>query len=354
MIFLARTLSAAILFFFLGKANVWLTPQANTTLAFGYRVFLLLSPFLVALGGKNATALSFLIGSAGVGLWMSGLGLAGAVCVALGLSCGGYLIKSQAAETAHGAALNKISLNIGSLSSGLLIALPFFQLKDAAYSVALFTLLVCVGLSIQSARNREVQPAIVAAGRSLFLAGGVLPSLRWGLIGTAIGIKMFGIFSVLPQYLMREGGFLPPWYGALISLNSLLVIVLQLPIMRAIQSISSSKVIVILFGGLVVLGSPQIFSVDHVIGATIWVTLLSLAECCVSRLDVDASSQQSLLPKEASVGLGAAVSVICMRSLSADVGPALLATVGGSALFLAYLMRIREPVRIRVTSSSVT
>lgn len=354
MIFVARAISAAILFFFLGKANIWLSAEANTVLAFGYRVFLLAAPLFMRFVGVWSTSLSFFIASLGVFCWTAHEPITGALLVALGLSCGGFLIKSQATETARGAASNKVALNMGSMASGALLGLPLLQSREVANTLGILALLCCAILgAIEPAqswlRNRRLQGARPSLPRRYFFDGGLSAAMRWTWIGTAIGIKLFGVFSVLPQHLIATSGVLPPWFGAMILLNSALVILLQHLVMSRIREFSSSTVVWILAFGLVVLGAPGLFFADHWMGAAIWVCILSIIECCASRLDVDASADQALLPKEAAVGLGAALSVLCARNLPPHMGPPTLAALGLLALFAGAWMR-----RLVISAPKVT
>src|SRR4051812_465185 len=116
-----RILSATVLFLILTQVNVWADTTSHLVLAVGYRAFLLAAPLFIyfglSIGMRSALALA-LIGTLGSIVSVNSMTMG---ILAIGMAVSGYLTKFISSQTSRGAADNKVSLNIGSLVSGVLL-----------------------------------------------------------------------------------------------------------------------------------------------------------------------------------------------------------------------------------------
>jgi hypothetical protein len=330
--YLLRFLSALCLFAFLARANVFLDAYSNTVLVLGYRVLLVFSPLLIRWVGRSAGGVCFLLAAGGTALWLvpdTSVHLLAALIVGLGLSVGGYVLKASVSESAAGASWNKIALNGGSLIAGVYVALLKPSWGMAGFLVPLVLVLALSGgLALWAVRGSRrdaprQSPKPPVSGRL---------KLGWALLGIAIGIKLFAVFSILPQYLLAETGALPSWYGYLVSLNAIVIIAFQKPIMtwitsRGTETTRTRWVLGALAGCMLILATPGWFRVEWMVGALGWILLCSVAECAASYLDVSASGAGCLFHKEAAAGLGAGLCVALSR-FAGDLGPELIGGLG--------------------------
>jgi hypothetical protein len=343
-LFIVRIATAMALFAVLGKANIWLDLTTNGVLAVGYRVLLLLTPLTLILIGAKSLSFSAAV-AAGALLILSvtnqfTFAIAAALMFAYGIAVAGYLIKSEAAQTKEGAAYNKIALNLGSLLAGLILIVPNLGAAQFFLGMAI-VLLLCVPLTWC-----KTMPA-TSAPRLMITQKNWLGQLAWATAGVVIGIKLFAVFAVLPQAILSKVGVLPGWYGFMLILNSAIVIILQMPIMRLIEQMgrySLHGIIAVIAIGFVALAMPRAFHVHTFWGAVIWITLLSIAECSFSYLDYFAARQNGIFIKELAVGIGAGMTVFVMRVVSEPLSSALLAAIGvaGIAVWLLLTRQIRE------------
>ncbi len=297
-LFIIRIITAVSLFAVLGKANVWLDTATNSILALGYRALLLLLPLTLLLLGRRSLGVTLLCAAGGLVLLAltkdQGIVMFGAALFAYGIAIAGYLIKSEAAQTKEGAAYN---------------------------------------------RGASIQLPVISTPTKSQGGTGWLGKLPWVIAGIIMGIKLFGVFSILPQAILRETGELPSWYGLMLILNSAVVVFLQVPVMRVIEATGRFKVftvIGIIFAGFLVLSSPALFNVQTLLGAFIWVTLLSIAECAFSYLDYFSVKQNSMFAKEVSLGVGAGVTVLLMRVLPDPYNAYVLGLIGALGILAWY------------------
>lgn len=340
MIFLIRFITAACLFAFLGKANVWLTPLSNVILAIGYRLFLILSPIFDKVAGKFAVTTALIFAAMGSLLFtfhQNSILIIGALMVGIGLSVSGYLIKAQAAETPKGAAHNKIALNAGSLISGIILLLAINS-KSLFFSIGAFILFASSLISLSQINKKHKEITLTTPQ-----AFSIKKSIAWVLVGIAVGIKLFGVFSVLPQYLIQSDSYLPKWYGLMIFLNSSVVIFCQLPIIHWLERFkennhASKIVFCAMILGMLFIGFPQFFHIQHIINAIIWTVLLSIIECFASYLDVHASRAKFLLIKETAVGIGAGLTVWLSRELHPPYSSLSIGMLDIGAIIIAAIL----------------
>lgn len=339
MIFFIRFITATFLFAFLGKANIWLNPLSNILLAIGYRFFLILSPIFSKIAGKYAITLALLCSAIGTVLFAfhhNYILAIGAIFVGIGFSVSGYLIKSEASETPAGAAHNKIALNAGSLLSGVVLLLSINS-KHLFFLASAIILLIISLISFCVSRKKE---NIVLPIPKTFCAR---KWAGWLLVGIAIGIKLFGVLSVLPQYILAHNDSLPNWYGITLFINSGIIILLQLPIIHFVERFKHNNnafkiTLIVMLLGMVLISFPQAFYAYTLIGALVWTTLLSIIECFASYLDVQGSRAGFLFIKEVAVGLGAGITVFFSRCLNEHYSSIVIGSTGIISILLAVLL----------------
>jgi len=337
-LFTIRMITAVSLFAVLGKANVWLDTATNSILALGYRALLLLLPLTLLVLGRRSLSVTLLC--AGLGLVLlaltsnQGMVMFAAALFAYGIAIAGYLIKSEAAQTKEGAAYNRVAMNMGSLVAGLILLSPLLTPTMFFLGAAAFVLL-CLPIALGATFTTEPlvsRPASQAGSNR----GSKLP---WVIAGIIMGIKLFGVFSILPQAILLKTGELPTWYGLMLILNSAVVVFAQVPVMKLIERTGRFKVLAvigIIVGGFAVLSSPSAFHVETLAGALIWVALLSIAECAFSYLDYFSVKQNNMFVKEVSLGVGAGLTVLIMRVVPAPYNALVLAAIGAGGILAWY------------------
>ncbi|KTC84770.1 hypothetical protein [Legionella drozanskii] len=340
MSFYIRFVTATCLFALLGKANIWLSPLSNIILAIGYRFFLLLSPLFNQVSKNYTVSVCLMLSALGICLLCSSnesILVLGAILVGVGLSVSGYVIKAKASETPSGAAYNKIALNFGSLAAGLILLLTLNS-KQIFFGVCVLILTLTAIAAFILARKqpkKEIRVSLITPRVFSFRH-----FIAWLLLGIAVGIKLFGVFSILPQYLIYKTGYLPSWYGMVVLLNSVTVIFFQLPIIHWVekQNINNNSfkiVIFVMILGMCIISSPSFFYAEYLTGSICWILLLSFVECFASYLDLQGAKSQFLLVKETSVGLGAGLTVLLSRELSYPIGGICIGLLGFIVILIA-------------------
>ncbi|MNT63503.1 hypothetical protein D3C72_2013250 [compost metagenome] len=125
----------------------------------------------------------------------------------------------------------------------------------------------------------------------------------------------------------------------MLILNSAVVVFAQVPVMKLIERTGRFKVVAvigIIVGGFAVLSSPAAFHVETLVGALIWVALLSIAECAFSYLDYFSVKQNNMFVKEVSLGVGAGLTVLIMRVVPAPYNALVLAVIGAGGILAWY------------------
>ncbi len=336
-----RMVTAVSLFSVLGKANVWLDASTNGVLALGYRAFLLLTPLTLVWFGTQSLSITLLIAGCGLLIFAASSNPIFTVLAALllvyGISIAGYLIKSEASRSKEGAAYNKIALNLGSLLAGLILIIP--ELSPCLFFVgAALVVLLCVPIAWGEV-SPVVSTPVASRHRSL------KTKLTWSIAGIVIGIKLFSVFSILPQAIIQKTGRLPEWYGLMLILNSAVVVLLQMPVMHLIERTGRFKlqcIIAMIIVGFVVLSVPATFKVHTFFGATVWLTILSIAECSLSYLDYFAARRDAMFVKEVSVGLGTGLTVVIMRMLPSSINTQLIGILGVVGIFVWLLLNRKD------------
>jgi hypothetical protein len=332
---LIRTLTATVLFLVLAKVNVWADTRTHLVLAVGYRAFLLAAPIFLALGLSGAMRASLALSALAVGAAIYSVNELTMGLLAIGMAVSGYLAKVVATHTSEGAADNKVSLNIGSLFSGLLLLLAIRPDGLLAFCSILLVVTLALAWRIDWGAV-AVESSKPASQTRTGYRKRFLPMLGWSLIGIATGIKLTGIFAVLPQYLIANLGVLPQWFGALVIVNSLIVILIQHRVLRVLDRLGNRATFLVSLSAMSLLAAPALFQVNFLPMALFWITLLTLGECALSRYDRTAKEAGYLFPKELMVGVGSFASVWLSRSF-----PHLMwasGALGSAALVLGVLL----------------
>ncbi|CAM3892467.1 hypothetical protein RABR111495_17375 [Rahnella bruchi] len=349
---LLRMISAIALFSLLGQANVWLDATSNALLAFGYRFLLILTPLTLALFGKRAliaTVFASLLGLILLSLnIMNIFNWLAVILFSYGVAVLGFIVKNDAAKTPAGAANNKIMLNLGSLCAGLLLLYPHWMPVEF-YLIMGLLLLLCLPAARRFSLSGEVTT------QSMIKSNARKPGkFKWVLAGVVTGIKLFAVFSILPQEILAHRPQLPGWYGVMIILNSAIVALLQIPVMKLIERSGSRAMLLsmaIILSGLIVLAVPGLFQVHTFAGAFVWLAFLSIAECGLSYIDYCAAQDNALLIKELSVSLGAGLTVLVMRFFPVSVNTEILSVISIAALFI-WLWQYKYPLKTKHEESA--
>lgn len=329
------------------KANIWLTPLSNFLLVFGCRSFLIFSPSVVKTAKGYAVFVSVLIIFLGSLLLCFNKNLSsiiGTLLVGFGISTSGYLIRSRVAETASGAAYNKMTANAGLLLAGLVLSITHFHSRLIFFSLG--CILFFIALALAFVDSRQSSPIVLHT--SEFKGG--RQTAGWSLIGIAVGIKLFGVYSVLPQYLIHTIKYLPDWYSMMVFANAATVILIQLPIMTIMEKVGKSYnafklILAILLFGMFMIAFPSLFRVETLLGALIWTTLLTTIECCSSYLDVEGYRSGFLLTKEIMIGAGGGIAVLLVRYFSPPYSNLILGILGALIIVFAVYSQHRNTER---------
>lgn len=330
-IYLARLLSACCFYLFLAKANTWLDTSNNTIMAFGYRFFILLAPLIFFFANKKTAFFAFLAGMFGIICWINEFYLIGTIILSSGMAVGGYVLKYHASKTPEGAANNRVALNMGVFLSGLMLLLPFNN--NTLLWIGLMMMLVTLISSIfidNSSDEIKIQKKNFSFSQLNSVKG-----IAWAIVGLVTGIKLMSTMSILPQYLIYTAGKLPNWFGLIISISSLCVVLLQIPIMQVMKRNDFYLPFIILFFSMVMIALPSLFYCETLAGGMLWTFVLTMFECGVMYLDTFSVKDGTLLIKEFFVGIGMALTVLLMRYFDAKTGALLLGGIGIFATIIA-------------------
>jgi len=328
ILFLVRLLTAIIMSTYLAKLNIWSDSFVNSVFAVGYRVFLICTPLAFFLFSFRILPAMAFLGLVGVGLSFSHVGLVAVICVALSLAISGYLTKLFLATEGSGVAFNKVALNIGSAIAGGLIFLHFSN-NVLLLILALCMLITCILALFFKLDENSIN---IYQYNNLIIKK---DTMGWFLLGVATGIKFVAVFSVLAQYIIKHNGELPYWFGSLIIVNSIVVIFFQKYIIDILCNKSFETSIFIMIIAMLLIAFPNVFFAYTLIGATIWVALLSLFECVVTMFDKFSADNGSLIYKELAVGLGGGLAVFLAREFSEYIY--LSGLVGIILIVIAYI-----------------
>jgi len=286
---------------------------AGSIMVFGYRSFLALSPYANKYFKNNDLLFSMILSVCGVILCLAfDQYSAGAIGIAMGLSIGGFILKSIASENPSTSGINKVAITSGNIGAG---AVLFWTHNHLTPSVAFALFLLVVACFIKAPVSQQ-RPAIKPLTiRNLW--DNKLSNLVWFFFGLAIGIRVFGMYTIMPIYSMRKLGYIPDWYGITLMLYGALVILSQLPAVYKKVSFSLNASIIALAVSCLVMGLPGVFCIETFAGAMLWCACLATEEIFAPYIDFHAAKTNHLLVKEISIGLGGAVCLLCAESSSA-------------------------------------
>lgn len=341
-IYFARLLSACCFYLFLAKANTWLDTTNNIIMAFGYRFFILVSP-LVFLFTKRYTAFfAFLAGVFGILFWIKKYYLFGTLLLSGGMAVGGYVLKYHASKSPEGAANNRVALNMGVFLAGLIILI----LNKGIAFVWIGLIMMLITLISSIFINNSEDEKIIQKQNFSFSQLNSTKGMAWSLVGVVTGIKLMSTMSILPQYLIYSTSKLPNWFGIIISLSSISVVIFQIPIMNVMKRFNFYRAFILLFLSMIMIGFPGLFFCETLVGGLVWTFVLTLFECGIMYLDTFALKDGTLLIKEFFVGVGMALAVLLMRNFDAKTGALLLGAIGIVGIITS--IQLFKPLKPRV------
>lgn len=108
--------------------------------------------------------------------------------------------------------------------------------------------------------------------------------------------------------------------------------------MDLVSKLNKIQAIFPLFLGMIIILFSSEFNISSVYGALIWTFSLSMIECTISYLDKLSQDDSCLLLKEASVGLGSALTVYCVRFFSPQEGVVYIGLLSIVFLFVGTIL----------------
>lgn len=305
MLFLIRFLSAIAFYICIVISNQY-GVISTTIFTMGHRSLLFFSPYLSKSFKNYDGVVSLAIAAIGVFfLLLFKWTVLGVIFIAFGLSTHGFIIKSIAADSAENSGRNKIAINFGNIGAGLILLLinnnEYFSLLITMTILMMATFISYVSFSSIKHR-KEVAPLTFNAikeNKSLYFI--------WLCFGIAIGIRVFGLYIIMPEYLINTLGELPAWYGLTLMLYGGFVILTQYYVIIRRGKVSLYISMLALAISCVIMSIPSFFKIETLSGALIWVTCLALEEVFTPYIDCHASKTNTLLVKELAIGLGGAL-----------------------------------------------
>ncbi|WP_253305906.1 hypothetical protein [unidentified bacterial endosymbiont] len=294
-LFLIRFLSAIAFYICIVISNQY-GVIATTIFTMGHRSLLFFSPYLSKSFKNYDGVVSLAISAIGVFfLLLFKWNVLGVIFIAFGLSTHGFIIKSIAADSAENSGKNKIAINFCNIGAGLILLLITMTILMMATFISY--------VSFSSIKHRkEVAPLTFNAikeNKSLYFI--------WLCFGMAIGIRVFGLYIIMPEYLINTLGELPAWYGLTLMLYGGFVILTQYYVIIRRGKVSLYISMLALAISCVIMSIPSFFKIETLSGALIWVTCLALEEVFTPYIDCHASKTNTLLVKELAIGLGGAL-----------------------------------------------
>lgn len=311
MLFLIRLLSAIAFYICIVMSNQY-GAIANTILTMGYRSLLFFSPYLSRIFKNYDVFASLIISVIGVSfLLLCKWYILGVIFIAFGLSTNGFIIKSIASETAAGSGKNKIAITSGNIGAGLILSLVNNN-EMFSLIIAIAVLIIAAFIPFNQYQYRQDVPPLTLQA----IKENKYPYFIWFCFGLAIGIRVFGLYIVMPNYLINKLGELPSWYGLTLILYGALVILTQYHAISKRFQISLYTSITALALSCLIMSIPSFFGIETLVGALIWVALLALEEIFAPYIDFHAARSNTLLVKELSIGLGGALCVLLTHAFS--------------------------------------
>lgn len=275
---------------------------AGMILVAGYRSLLALSPYFTSLFGSRDLRYATILALTGVLLFfMAQFHAVGALMMAAGLSVGGFILKAIASETPSTSALNKIAITSGNIGAGVILLLTG---NKTVTSVAIIVILLSLTLLMKAPETHKRQNIKALSLAEVY--DNASSHLVWFCFGIAIGVRVFGMYIILPSYLNKTLGYMPEWYGLTFVVYGLAVILTQIPALCKGRSFSLTTSIVALALSCIIMGLPNLFYAETLVGALLWCLCLALEEVFAPYIDFHAAQANHLLTKEISIGIGGA------------------------------------------------
>lgn len=308
ILFVIRFLLATAFYMFITISNYY-SVIAGIIFVAGFRSFLIFSPLIHKVFEKKDLLISLIISAIGVILYFSNFYIVGATLASLGLSVSGFIFKSIASETPSTSAMNKIAITSGNIGAGLILYAIDNQ-KHLVFLIITILLIIPCFINIESLRKKRISNLIMGS------INNKLANMIWILFGIAIGIRVFGMYIIMPNYLISNLGALPSWYGIILVSYGLLVILTQIPSLGNKYSISLNASIIALGVSCIIMGLPSLFTIETFIGALIWSTCLAIEEVFAPYIDFHAAKSNHLLIKEVSIGIGGGICFLFTKVFS--------------------------------------
>jgi hypothetical protein len=250
--------------------------------------------------------------------------------LALALTC--FIIKSIASEAAAGSGKNKIAITFGNMGDGLILSLVGNN-GTPSLIIAIAALIIAAFIPFKPCQQRQDVPPLTIKT----IKKNKVPYFIWLCFGIAIGIRVFGMYIVMPTYLINKLSTLPSWYGLTLMLYGFLAILTQYHAISKRSQISLYTSIIALAISCIIVSIPAFFKIKTLMGALLWVTCLAVEEIFAPYIDFHAAKANTLLVKELSIGVGGAVCVLLTHVFSCvellGITSILCLSVGGTALY---------------------
>lgn len=319
---------------------------AGSIFVAGYRSLLAFSPYIHKIFGRYDLLFSILLSISGIvicfGLHFYSIG---AVLIAMGLSVGGFILKAIAAETPALSGLNKVAITGGNIGAGAILFLTNNYYTSSIAIVLILLISSCFFKMPESRKRNIITPFTVK-----MLLQNKTSNLVWWFFGIAIGIRVFGMYIIMPQYLVQNLGYIPQWYGLSLVLYGIMVILTQIPVIREKIAFSLVTSMVALGGSCIIMSLPNLFCVETFIGAMLWCFCLAIEELFAPFIDFYAARSNHLLIKEISIGMGG---VLCFLSTLTKVATetlgilSILCILAGAFMYKKQLKCPGEDLNLR-------
>jgi hypothetical protein len=332
-LFLSRVSSFIVFTVILSQLNLWVSATVNALFIILGRVILITSPLLYKTCKPRSLSVINLFMVLSIAMLLIKFNIACIIVLACTIALLGYFQKLFGSHSFSGAGSAKIAANVGSLVGGFLLFFLTYYSKSTNLIILLcFSLIGLV--SNFHYENQGVSYDYISLNQDYRLT-----RLRfaWCLFGIAIGIKFYAIFTLLPQIIIRRLDVLPNWYGVIVVVNSLGIILGQKAVVKLVKKWQLKHFYFLLSLGLVLIGSAPMFNVEYWVTAVIWTILLTFVECVISAMDSMSALQGALLYKEISIGIGGAFVALFARSHIVDPFVASM-LLGLAAISIGYYL----------------
>jgi len=325
-LFYLRLFSAIALYMILPLSTKF-SAMAGAVLFFGYRSFLILTPLLTRLVGKNDLQASFMAIISGVLFYiLFQAELAAVFLISFGFSVSGFLIKNTASQTPKGSGINKIALSIGGIISGAILATYHNNLNYTLFTVIALILtsmmILAYSPSVNDKINRKTKQLSLHEIKKDYR-----PYITWLCFGTSIGMRFFGLYLILPHYLVNTIGHLPKWYGLAFTTYSFIALLAQFYAINNKNIVKIETALLVLSASIFIMISPNLFFVEYFLGAILWIALIALEELYSPYLDFHAVRSDAMLIKEIGVGMGGILCVVFVKYLDCLVLVPIFSTI---------------------------